>query len=102
LRRYSLSRTAEQDLQDIKGYLVQAAGGEVARRVLRRIKLAIERLAHSPELGHWREDLTNHPVKFWPVFSYLIVYLPEQRPLLIVRVLHAKRDVAAILRGEAE
>jgi antitoxin ParD1/3/4/toxin ParE1/3/4 len=102
LRRYSLSRKAEQDLREIKDYLAEAAGSGVARRVLHRIRQSIVRLADSPGIGHSREDLTSHRVKFWPVFSYLVVYAPEERPLLIVRVLHAKRDVAAILRREAE
>jgi hypothetical protein len=36
------------------------------------------------------------------VFSYLIVYDPGARPLAIVRVLHGRQDVAAILSREAE
>jgi antitoxin ParD1/3/4/toxin ParE1/3/4 len=36
-------------------------------------------------------------VKFWPVYSYLIVYSPDTRPLEIVRVLHGARDIAPIL-----
>lgn len=37
------------------------------------------------------------PVKFWPVFSYLVIYKPDARPLEVLRVLHAARDVAAVL-----
>jgi len=36
-------------------------------------------------------------VRFWPVFSYLIVYDPLKKPVEIVRVLHGKRDVEEIL-----
>jgi antitoxin ParD1/3/4/toxin ParE1/3/4 len=49
-----------------------------------------------------RSDLTPLPVKFWPVFSYLIVYDPAARPLAIVRVLHGRQDVAAILHRDTE
>jgi hypothetical protein len=31
--------------------------------------------------GHYREDLTDPPLKFWTVFSYLIVYDPAKRPV---------------------
>jgi len=31
------------------------------------------------------------------VYSYLIVYRPESRPLEIVSILHGRRDVARIL-----
>jgi antitoxin ParD1/3/4/toxin ParE1/3/4 len=58
---------------------------------------AMEQLSRFPEMGHLREDLTSEPFRFWPVYSYLIVYLPETNPLQIVRVLRASRDVSAML-----
>jgi toxin ParE1/3/4 len=64
---------------------------------LQEIRAAFRLLASRPEAGHLRQDLTPLPVKFWPVFSYLIVYDPAARPLGIVRVLHGRRDVEAIL-----
>jgi antitoxin ParD1/3/4/toxin ParE1/3/4 len=36
-------------------------------------------------------------VKFWPVYSYLIVYDPEAKPVQVIRVLHGLRDVEEIL-----
>ena len=63
---------------------------------------AFRLLAAQPEAGHFRRDLTPLPVKFWPVFSYLIVYDPAAQPLAIVRVLHGRRNVAAILGREQE
>lgn len=54
-------------------------------------------LAQSPGLGHTRDDLTSLPLRFWPVFSYLIVYDPARRPIEIVRVLHGARDLRRIL-----
>jgi antitoxin ParD1/3/4/toxin ParE1/3/4 len=70
--------------------------------VLQEITAAFRLLASHPEAGHLRSDLTPLPVKFWPVFSYLIVYNPGARPLAIVRVLHGRQDVAAILSRETE
>ena len=57
-----------------------------------------ERLAERPGLGHSREDLTNRPLRFWSVFSYLVVYDPESRPLTIIAVLHGARDVEKLLK----
>ena len=70
--------------------------------MLQEITVAFRPLASHPEAGHFRGDLTPLPVKFWPVFSYLIVSDPAARPLAIVRVLHGRQDVAAILSREAE
>jgi plasmid stabilization system protein ParE len=52
-----------------------------------------------PEIGHTRADLTARPVKFWSVYSYLIVYDPANVPLTVVAVLHGARDVENILRS---
>jgi antitoxin ParD1/3/4/toxin ParE1/3/4 len=57
----------------------------------------MRRLAEAPGLGHLRDDLTDEPLRFWAVYSYLIVYRPETDPLEIVRVLHGARDVRAVL-----
>ena len=59
--------------------------------------MALRLLASHPEAGHFRRDLTPLPVKFWSVFSDLIVYDPAARPLAIVRVFDGRRDVRAIL-----
>jgi plasmid stabilization system protein ParE len=45
-----------------------------------------------------REDLTDRPLKFWSVYSYLVVYDPADSPLTIIAVLHGARDVAQILK----
>ena len=55
-------------------------------------------LARNPKLGHLRGDLTSTPVRFWPVYSYLIIYDPATRPLEVVRILSGYRDVAALLK----
>jgi toxin ParE1/3/4 len=59
---------------------------------------AVGRLAETPGIGHTRQDLTDRPVKFWSVYSYLIVYDSESRPLTIVAVLHGARDVEQLLK----
>jgi antitoxin ParD1/3/4/toxin ParE1/3/4 len=60
---------------------------------------AFELLADNPEIGHLREDLTDRPVKFWSVFSYLVAYDPARDPLRIVAVVHGARDVERLLRN---
>ena len=96
--RYVLSSEAQQDLEDIGAYYRQEVDARVARRVLRGITSAFELVAANPGAGHFRAHLTSEPVKFWPVFSYLVVYDPVTQPLGIARVLHGRRDIAALLR----
>jgi plasmid stabilization system protein ParE len=47
--------------------------------------------------GHWRPDLTSAQVRFFPVYSYLIVYRPETKPLQVVAILPGHRNVAKLL-----
>jgi len=42
--------------------------------------------------------LTDEAVKFFPVYSYLIVYRPETKPLQVVSILHGRRNVERILK----
>lgn len=54
--------------------------------------------AEMPRKGHVRDDLTAEPLRFWPVFSYLIIYRPKTSPVEIVRVLDRRRNVVEELR----
>ena len=61
------------------------------------IYAAINKLVPMPGMGHVREDLTQRPLRFWPVGQYLIIYRPDTSPLEIVRVVNGYRDVAGLL-----
>ena len=76
---YILSPESRDDLREIRDYLASRGGRRLARYVLQEITAAFRLLASHPEAGHLRNDLTPLPVKFWPVFSYLIVYDPRHR-----------------------
>jgi plasmid stabilization system protein ParE len=55
-----------------------------------------QRLANRLDLGHFRRDLTDKPVRFFCVGgTYLVVYDPAADPGEILRVLHGSRDAVA-------
>src|SRR5579872_3894330 len=101
-RRYVLAPEAALDLVQIWRYLKKKAGFEIADRVESEIRAKIVFLTGMPGAGHWRRDLTDEPVKFFPVYSYLIVYRPETKPLQVVAILHGRRDVERVLMDRAE
>ena len=86
-------------LVQIWRYIKQQTSVAMADRVEAGIRNRIVFLVQSPGSGHSRKDLTNENVKFFPVYSYLIVYRPETQPLQIVSILHGRRDVQQILKG---
>jgi plasmid stabilization system protein ParE len=97
--RYFLAPEAARDLVQIWRYIKKHSSTEMADRVESAILDKITFLAGNPGAGHWRRNLTELPVKFFPIYSYLIVYLPDTKPLQVVSILHGRRDVEQILRG---
>ena len=97
MKRFALTRLAERDLDELKTYLANAAGPEITRRVMRDLREAFAFLCKEPQAGHSREDLTGRAIKFWPVYSYLVVYNPATNPVQILRLLDGRRNVEDIL-----
>ena len=64
---------------------------------MKDIRKALDLLGSQPGAGHVREEQTSRPVKFWPVYSYLIGLRPGTKPIQIVRLLHGNRDIEEIL-----
>ena len=91
-RGYRLTPEAQAQLDEI-GMYIAAENVDAALRVLDAFENAFDQLAAMPDIGHVREDITARPVKFWRVYSYLIVYDPASTPLTIIAVLHGARDV---------
>jgi len=96
--RYVLAPEAALDLVEIWRYIQKQSSVAIADRVELVIRGKIVFLATNPGAGHWRKNLTSELVKFFPVYSYLIVYRPETAPVQIVSILHGRRDVAQVLR----
>ena len=93
---FRLAPEARSDIQEIWSYIANDSL-DAAGRVRRAFLDACRQLAKHPLIGHQRADLTTRgDVLFWPVYSYLIVYRPNTKPLEIVRVLHGKRDVRTV------
>jgi plasmid stabilization system protein ParE len=76
-RRYVLAPEAALDLVQIWRYIKRESTEKIADRVEAAIRNQIVSLAKSSGIGHWRKDLTDEAVKFFSVYSYLIVYRPE-------------------------
>ena len=98
MSRYLLTKPALADLEGILGSIADDRPS-AAERVGARFATTFEALAKNPRMGHVREDLTDRPVRFWPLYSYLVVYRADATPIQILRVLSGYRDVAALLGG---
>jgi toxin ParE1/3/4 len=96
--QYVLAPQAALDLVEIWRYIKERSSIAIADRVESVVRQKFGLLAANPEAGHSRSKLTDENVKFFPVYSYLIIYRPETRPLQVVSILHGRRDVEQVLR----
>lgn len=96
---FVLTLAAEQDVDEIWEYLaIEREAPQAAERVKSDLFQAFELLASTPRAGHRRGDLTDRRLLFWPVRkTYYVVYRADTQPVIIVRVLHGKRDLSRIL-----
>jgi plasmid stabilization system protein ParE len=97
-RRYVLAPEAALDLVKIWRYIKKESSAKAADRVEAAIRDQIVSLADRSGIGHWRQDLTDEAVKFFPVYSYLIVYRPDTKPLHVIAILQGRRDVQQVLK----
>ncbi|SRR5260370_18574046 len=97
---YVLHPEVYNDLDGIWEYIA-ADSLDTADRVREEIYEAIRKLVPFPHQGHRRTDLTSRPLRFITVYEYLIAFAPDEKPLLVLAVLHGRRNpriIASILR----
>lgn len=98
---FALHPEALADLEEIWEFIA-ADNPDAADRVLEEIYEAIRGLIRFPQQGHRRSDLTSRPLSFQHVRDFLIAYAPDEKPLVVLAVLHGRRNprvMAALLRG---
>jgi len=98
MSRFVLTLDASEDLREIIEF-IREDSPNAARRVLQKFRETMGKLARMPGMGHLRQDLADESLRFWPIYSYLIIFRPETKPLEIVRVLRGSRDVLNILQS---
>jgi plasmid stabilization system protein ParE len=100
---FQLTPRAISDLDDIWDYIAED-NVDAANRVESAIISACNSLARHPLLGSKRSEITPLPVRFWTVTkfpNFIVVYRPDTRPLQVIAVLHAKRDLKPLLEEPA-
>lgn len=96
--KHVVTDLAKSDFREIIGY-VRVRNPSAAKALRLKFYADIRRLGEFPYLGHARPDVTSQPLRFWSVFSYLIVYRPDPRPIEIIRILHGARDLPPSFRS---
>ena len=98
---FELHPGAAQDIIEIWEFIAEDSPLS-AKRVREEILDAIRKLVAFPHQGHIRSDITSRPLRFQIVREFLIAYAPDEKPIVVIAVVHGRRSprvMAAILRG---
>ena len=96
---YRLTENAEADLDGIWWHVAEQSGDPaIAERLIESIATRFDTLSSHPRMGRVRNDL-RRGLRSHPVGNYLIFYRIVARDVLILRVLHGRRDIRAVLGG---
>ncbi|HTC63731.1 MAG TPA: type II toxin-antitoxin system RelE/ParE family toxin [Candidatus Saccharimonadales bacterium] len=96
---FELHPEAGRDIVEIWEFIAQDSPLSTFRE---GILDAIRKLVDFPEQDHIRPDLTSRPLRFQVVRDFRIAYAPDEKPILVIAVVHGRRRprvMAAILRG---
>lgn len=83
---------AEADLDDIWYYIAEESTPEQASRFLRQLEKDFALLSDWPMMGQAREEYATG-LRSWPRNDYLIFYQPVEGGIILLRILHARRDI---------
>jgi toxin ParE1/3/4 len=86
---------AKRDLRDIWYYFVDVASREVADRLLRDIIQTSERIRQRPQAGRTRDEVLPG-LRSVLVHPYVLFYRVNSTAIEVVRVVHQRRNFAAV------
>jgi antitoxin ParD1/3/4/toxin ParE1/3/4 len=93
---YDISAEAQIDFFEVWRHIADDSV-QLANRIESEFYGLFASLGRMPGQGHTRIDLTKRSVLFFPLYSFMIVYRPDVKPIRIMAVLRGRRNVKRIL-----
>ncbi|GJL56132.1 MAG: toxin ParE1 [Nitrospirales bacterium] len=101
MARYQLSVRAQSDLDEIADYTINTFGIEQARRYRDSLETCFQTLAESPLLGRSAAQLSPD-LRRYEIQLHVVFYILTETGVLIVRVLHERRDASKQINPSSE
>lgn len=99
---HRIAPRAELDLDDIWYHLATESGSiETANRLIDTISDRFVLLAGFPHMGRRRDHDFGPGFRSLAVGEYVIIYCVEDKDVLILRVVHGRRDLETLFRLRA-
>lgn len=94
---FDISARAEDDILEIWLHIA-ADNVDAATRLNSTFHDTFRTLADTPYMGRARDELPIPNLRSFPVKEYIIFYRVTERGVEVVRILHGKRDIEAIIK----
>jgi antitoxin ParD1/3/4/toxin ParE1/3/4 len=95
--KYRLTDAASRDILEIARHIrIVQKSPQNAGLVVSRLKQQFRQLVELPQLGHPRTELGKPHLRVVQTTGLLVIYDPTSKPIGIVRVIHAGRDLGKL------
>ena len=88
---YRTTRRADQDIIDIYIRGCREFGQPQAEQYHAGLAATFDLIAEHPRMARERAEFSQ-PVRLHPYHAHVVVYLLDEKGVLIIRVLHGRRD----------
>lgn len=99
--QFRLTEPAIQDIEHIADYIARESGLEQADQFLTKLDAKFSKIAQFPNLGRQRSEILPG-LRSLSVGQYLILYIPANQDVDILRVVSGYRDLLALFANSDE
>lgn len=96
--QFRLTEPAVKDIEQIADYIAQQSGLAQAERFLERLDDKFVKIAQFPKLGRQRDEILPN-LRSLSLESYLVLYMPINQNIDILRVVSGYRDLSVLFDG---
>jgi toxin ParE1/3/4 len=93
--KFRLTKPAVQDIEQIADYIARQPSFTQAERFLTKLDEKLIKIAQFPRLGRQRDEVLPS-LRSIPIDRYLILYMPSNQDVDILRVVSGYRDLSAL------
>ena len=93
--QFRLTEPAIRDIEQIADYIARESGLAQADRFLAKLDAKFSKIAQFPNLGRQRNEILP-ALRSFPIDQYLILYIPANQDVDILRVVSGYRDLTAL------
>jgi toxin ParE1/3/4 len=93
--QFRLTQPAIQDIEEIADRIAQQSGLEKSENFLSKLELKLANIVIFPMIGRKRDEILAN-IRSIPLENYLILYLPIDNDIEILRVISGYRDLSAL------